>query len=198
MTSPDKSNGYEQIAARYIAGRGTDPDETGAVEVAEWGRTLPSGATVLDLACGTGVPISLALMNCGLNVYGVDASPSMVAAFRERFPGVPVQCSAVEESDFFGKKFDGVVAWGLMFLLEPETQYRLIAKVGAHLVSGGKFVFTAPWQTCMWKDLMTQRISISLGQEAYIDAIENAGMRVVGHNTDGGQNYYYLCEKDRG
>lgn len=195
MGNPDNSNGYEQVAQRYIEGRGTDPAETGAAEVAEWGRTLAAGATVLDLGCGTGVPISVALMNCGLNVYGVDASPSMVKAFRERFPGVPVQCAAVEDSDFFGSTFDGAVAWGLMFLLDADTQRRVIAKVGAALVSGGQFVFTAPWQIARWNDLMTKRQSVSLGRDAYAEALTAAGLTLTGSRTDEGENYYYFTEK---
>jgi hypothetical protein len=54
----------------------------------------------------------------------------MVAAFRTRFPGVPVECNDVVKSSFFGREFDGVVAWGLLFLLPPDAQAQLIAKVG--------------------------------------------------------------------
>jgi cyclopropane fatty-acyl-phospholipid synthase-like methyltransferase len=89
--------------------------------VAEWSQTLPSGATVLNLGCGTGVPISQALIERGFKVYGVDASPTIVAAFRARFPSVPVECAAVEDSDFFARTFDGVVAWGLFLLLDAES-----------------------------------------------------------------------------
>jgi 2-polyprenyl-3-methyl-5-hydroxy-6-metoxy-1,4-benzoquinol methylase len=64
---------------------------------------LSAGATVLDLGCGTGLPISQALIERGFNVYGVDASPTIVAVFRANFPNTPVECAAVEDSDFFGK-----------------------------------------------------------------------------------------------
>ena len=101
MTAPDKSNGYEAIAADFINGRGRNLTGVGATEVADWARVLPAGACVLDLGCGTGVPVSLALIERGLEVYGVDAAPTMVAAFTDRFPGCPVQCAAAEESDFF-------------------------------------------------------------------------------------------------
>ena len=83
--------------------------------MANWSQTLASGATVLDLACGTGVPISQALIERGFKVYGVDASPTIVAAFRARFPGVPVERAAVEDSNFFTRTFEGVVAWGSSF-----------------------------------------------------------------------------------
>lgn len=195
MANPDKSNGYEQVASLFIAGLGSDRLETAAPVVADWSRMLPGGATVLDLGCGTGVPISLALIECGFNVYGVDASPAMIAAFRARFPTCPVECAALEESDFFGRTFDGVVAWGLFFLLNPEVQRTSIAKVAAVLPANGRFLFTTPSQSCSWADLMTGRTSISLGYEAYRNALESKGMSLLGTHLDEVGNHYYFAQK---
>jgi cyclopropane fatty-acyl-phospholipid synthase-like methyltransferase len=195
VVNPDKSNGYEEVASAFIAGRGQDSSETGASVVAEWSQTLPGGATVLDLGCGSGVPISQALIERGVKVYGVDASPTMVAAFRARFPAVPIECAAVEESGFFDRTFDGVVAWGLFFLLEAEVQRRLVAKVAAALPSGGRFLFTAPSQACSWADAMTGRTSISLGYEAYRNALEAQGMKLVGTHRDEAENHYCFAQK---
>lgn len=195
VANPDKSNGYEGVASVFIAGRGRNSSGIGASVVADWSQTLPGGATVLDLGCGTGVPISQALIERGFNVYGVDASPAMVAAFRARFPTVSVECSAVEESAFFGRSFDGVVAWGLFFLLDAEVQCRLVARVAAVLPSGGRFLFTAPSQSCSWADAMTGRTSISLGYEAYRNALEAEGMSLVGTHRDEGENHYYFAQK---
>jgi SAM-dependent methyltransferase len=179
----------------HVKGRGRDSSETGASDVADWSRMLPSSATVLDLGCGTGVPISQALIERGFNVYGVDASPTMVQAFRARFPTVPIVCAAVEDSDFFGRTFDGVVAWGLFFLLDVEVQRKLIEKIGDVLRSGGRLLFTAPRQSCSWRDILTGRISISLGYEAYRNALEAEGMSLVGTHRDDAENYYYFAQK---
>jgi cyclopropane fatty-acyl-phospholipid synthase-like methyltransferase len=167
----------------------------GASVVAEWSRLLPAGATVLDLGCGTGIPISLTLIAGGCNVYGVDASASMTAEFRANFPTAPVQCVAVEDSDFFGRTFDGVVAWGLFFLLTAEVQLKLIAKVAAILPSGGRLLFTAPIEPSAWLDAMTERPSISLGHEAYRVALDVEGLTLVGTYVDDGQNYHYSALK---
>ncbi len=163
--------------------------------MADWSQMLPDGATVLDLGCGNGVPISEALIERRFNVYGVDASAKMVAAFRARFPTVPVECAAVEDSDFFRRAFDGVVAWGLFFLLDVEVQHRLIAKVAAVLPSGGRLLFTSPSQSCSWTDAMTGRTSISLGLDAYRNALEAEGMSLVGTHRDDGDNHYYFAHK---
>ena len=81
-----------------------------------WARTLPPGAAVVDLGCGPGFPITEVLLAEGLNVYAVDEAPSFVQAFQRNFPNIPVACEAVEHSTFFDRTFDGVVAWGLIFL----------------------------------------------------------------------------------
>jgi cyclopropane fatty-acyl-phospholipid synthase-like methyltransferase len=195
VANPDKSNGYEVVAQAFIAGRGSDSAETGGSDVAEWSQTLPPDATVLDLGCGSGVPISQVLIERGFHVYGVDASPTMVAAFRARFRDVRIECAAAEESDFFGRKFDGVVAWGLFFLLDPDVQRRLLAKVAAVLPSGARFLFTAPSQLCSWADIMTGRTSISLGYDAYRNAMEAESMSLLGTHCDNAGNHYYFAQK---
>jgi len=191
----DKSNGYEEIAPLFVPGRGSNTSGVGASVVAEWSQRLPRGAAILDLGCGTGVPISQVLIERGFKVYGVDASPSMVAAFQARFPNVPVECAAVEDSDLFGRTFDGAVAWGLFFLLDIGVQRRLIAKIAGVLARTGKLVFTSPSQESSWQDAMTGRTSISLGYEAYRQTLESAGMSLVGTRRDLGDNHYYIAEK---
>jgi SAM-dependent methyltransferase len=195
VATVDKSNGYEEIASIFIPGRGRNRSGVGASVVAEWSHLLPAGATILDLGCGTGIPISLTLIERGCNVHGVDASASMTAEFRANFPTAPVQCAAVEDSDFFGGTFDGVVAWGLFFLLSAEVQRKLIAKVAAVLPSGGRLLFTAPSQPCSWLDAMTEKTSISLGHEAYRVALDAEGMSLVGTYVHEGQNHHYSARK---
>ena len=75
------------------------------------------------------------------SVSGLDASPTLVAAFREQFPQASVICEAAESSSMFGDHFDAVVAIGLMFLLRPETQEEVIRRVGRALKAGGRFLF---------------------------------------------------------
>lgn len=194
-SDPDRSNGYEAIAPIYINGRGSNPSGIGASVVAQWSRRLPANADILDLGCGPGVPISHTFIERGFTVYGVDASPTMVAAFRERFPSMPVQCGAVEDSDFFGRTFDAVVSWGLFFLLAPEVQRSLIAKVAASLPSGGRFLFTSVREVCSWQDAMTEQLSVSLGEEAYRELLQRAGFSIEGTDRDAGSNFYFFAVK---
>jgi 2-polyprenyl-3-methyl-5-hydroxy-6-metoxy-1,4-benzoquinol methylase len=195
VANPDDSNGYDEVASSFISERGRQQSGIGASVVADWSKMLPDGAAVLDLGCGTGIPISQALIERGFSVYGVDASPRMIAAFRANFPTVSVECAAVEDSNLFGRTFDGVVAWGLLFLMDAEVQRRLLAKVAAILPSGGRLLFTAPRQRCSWADAMTGRASIALGHRVYRDILEAEGMSLVGTHRDEGENHYYFARK---
>jgi SAM-dependent methyltransferase len=196
--SEDGSNGYEGVASLYIAGRGTRPlvgDAVGAATVRAWAQAFPPGATVLDLGSGPGEPGTRILQETGLVTYAVDASSTMVAAFRERFPGVPIEQNTVEASAFFDRTFDGVLAWGLLFLLEPATQALLIEKVARALTPGGRFLFTAPREPLAWSDAMTDRPSRSLGAHTYERLLRNAGLTWVTDAYDEGGNYYYFVER---
>lgn len=187
----DPSRGWEAVAAEFAARR----SRIGAATVRAWARCLPPGATVLDLGCGDGVPISQALVEDGFEVYGIDASPTLVAAFRRRSPGAPAACEAVEPSSFFGRTFDGVVAVGLLFLLPAEAQRDLLHRVAAVLNRGGRFLFTAPAETGTWPDLLTGQPSLSLGVVAYRELLASAGLTCVGEYVDEGDNHYYDARK---
>jgi 2-polyprenyl-3-methyl-5-hydroxy-6-metoxy-1,4-benzoquinol methylase len=191
----DKSNGYEDNAATFIRCRSKGIDGVGAPSVRLWARSLPLNATVLDIGCGTGDPISKALVNEGLTVYGIDASPSMVQIFRQKFPNSPVACEAMEDSAFFNRQFDAIIAWGLMFLLPEEIQEMVIQKIAKALYAGGKLLFTAPSQKMKWHDAITERESKSLGAERYNELLNASGLALIEEFEDEGENHYYHASK---
>ena len=193
VMSADESNGYEALAERFMAARSTS---IGVAVLRQWSRGLTAGSAILELGCGHGVPVSQALIEEGFQLYGVDASPALIAAFRRRFPATPVECSSVRHSRYFDRKFHGVVAVGLMFLLSEEEQRSLIQKITAVLEPRGKFLFSSPEVPYIWKDEMTGRESISLGAAGYQEVFRNAGLRLTGTATDEGENFYYLSEKE--
>jgi cyclopropane fatty-acyl-phospholipid synthase-like methyltransferase len=150
---------------------------------------------MLELGCGHGIPISRALIEDGFVIYGVDASPSLLAAFCSRFPHVQVACEAVEDSRFFDRTFDAAIAVGLMFLLSADAQRALIGRVAQALNSGGRFLFTAPAEPRTWSDVLTGQTSLSLGAQVYKAFLADAGFTLVGEYRDEGENHYYDSRK---
>jgi SAM-dependent methyltransferase len=192
----DRSNGYEGVAAEFLVGRGSRRfTGVGVNVVRKWARTLPCRAAVIDLGCGSGSPITEVLVAEGLTVFGVDAAPSFVQAFRRNLPNIPVVCEAVQDSQFFDRTFDGVLAWGLMFLLSPQDQRQLIRKIADILVLGGHLLFTSPSEPMIWNDAMTGLESHSLGAEEYRRLLSTVGLSVTSEYEDEGQNHYFDVRK---
>lgn len=107
-----------------------------------------------------------------------------------------MECADVEDSHFFHRTFDGVVAWGLFFLLDAEVQRRLIKKIAGSLKSGGRLLFTAPKESGSFPpDIMTGRPQFSLGYEEYRKVLEDEGMSLLGTHRDIGENFYCFAQK---
>ena len=190
----DPSSGYEAVSMEFLARRGSSRTRSIAIGVKEtrkWARTLPRGSSVIDLGCGPGFPITVVLVEEGLHVFGVDAAPSLVAAFKRNLPGIPILCEAVQESGFFDRTFDAVMAIGLIFLLNIEDQHRLIQRFAKILVPGGRLLFTASAKQGVWNDLMTGLESTSLGTEQYRRLLGAAGLSVTNEYEDEGENHYF-------
>jgi SAM-dependent methyltransferase len=124
--------------------------------------------------------VSQVLMEAGVALYAVDSSPTLLRAFRQRFPAAEAECGAAEASTFFDRQFDGVVAVGLLFLLEPGAQRIVLAKVADALAPGGRCLFTAPRETATWRDAMTGRESRSLGVAEYEGLLRGRGLGAGG------------------
>lgn len=188
----DGSNGYEAAAGDFMIRRSP---LIGVETVREWAADFAPRANLLDLGCGNGKPITQVLVDSDFEVFGVDASARMIAALRTHLPSVQAECATVEKSGFFARTFDGVIAWGLVFLLPPETQALLIRKVARVLNEQGRFLFTAPRLACEWLDSLTGRTSISLGIDAYLKIFDAEGLILVDERQCEGGNHYYLTAK---
>jgi SAM-dependent methyltransferase len=120
------------------------------------GPPLEPGDTVLDLACGDG-GLAKFLLRHGLAYFGVDASPAMVAAARERLgdrarvergdvddftPSEPVEATTLfralyypRDREAFFRRVAGFTAKKLVFDLNPR-QYPP-AQIRAELAAAG-------------------------------------------------------------
>lgn len=188
----DNSAGWDAVSDQFMAIR----SNVGAALVLAWARDrLPRSATILDIGCGSGVPIAQVLVNDGFSVWGVDASPSLIAAYQRNLPDMPAVCEPAQTSTFFNRTFVGVVSIGLLFLLDEDEQRQLLTHVANVLEPGGRFLFSAPREVCRWRDTLTERVSMSLGEDAYGAHLASIGLRLDGCRSDEGGNNYYEAIK---
>lgn len=190
----DRSEGWDGVAEQFMTAR----SGIGTSLVRSWARDhLPPSATVVDVGCGSGVPIAQALVEAGFAVFGIDASPILMAAFRCRFPDAPSACEAAQDSAFFHRRFDAAVSIGLLFLLSADDQRKLLGRVADALAPGGRFLFSAPRERCEWIDMLTGWRSMSLGEQTYQRLLETSGLHLVGCRVDEGGNNYFDAVKPR-
>lgn len=106
------------------------------------GRSVPP---VLELACGTG-RLTIPVAQSGVEIVGLDLSPSMLAHARAKAHAAGLAIEFVEgdcRSFDLGRKFALIfMAFNSMqHLHDYESLSGLFANVRKHLVEGGRFVF---------------------------------------------------------
>ena len=184
---------YEKFAYDFLQKR--DQSLIGSKVVLRWAHTLPKEAEVIEIACGGGYPITKSLMEAGLKIWAIDSSKTFIEKFQSRFPDIPAKCESIQDSDFFGKKFDAALAVGFLFLLPEHEQAIAIKRVSDILLPGGKFLFTAPVETGSWQDMNTGIDCISLGYDKYTEILQDSGFLIKSTFEDQGKNNYFEVEK---
>jgi SAM-dependent methyltransferase len=188
---------YDLIADWYATER-VGPG--GMPEIESLIAMLPGAATVLDVGCGNGIPLTKALLAAGCKVVGVDSSPRMLERFQSNCPGTPFICSPIQSADLQGQLFDASVAWGVLFHQPHDEQRKAIAKVASALKPGGSFLFTSGDQDGDKQGEPMNGVPFhywSFTIEGYRELLAQNGMTLVDVHRDAGQNTYYLAAKQR-
>ena len=108
---------------------------------------------------------------------------------------MPAVCESAQNSTLVDRTFVGVVSIGLFFLLDEDDQRKLLTHVANGLEPGGRFLFSAPREVCRWRDTLTGRVSMPLGEDAYAAHLTSTGLRLDDCRSDGGGNKYYEVSK---
>ncbi len=140
---------------------------------------------VLDLGCGTGVPVAGHLIDSGLDVTGVDAAPAMIAKAGSRFPGATWLVRDMRGLDL-SQAFDAILAWDSFFHLTPDDQRAMFAVFGAHAAAGALLLFTSGPSAgvAMGKLYGHDLYHASLSAEEYRELLGRHGFAVVRHSIE--------------
>jgi trans-aconitate methyltransferase len=103
--------------------------------------TLPDGGvTVLDLGCGSGAPVAKYLVECGLQVTGVDSSPTLISLCRGRLPDHEWMVGDMRLLQL-SRRFHGILAWDSFFHLTPDDQRRMFDVFALHAAPSAALMF---------------------------------------------------------
>jgi SAM-dependent methyltransferase len=186
---------YDLIADWYASDRDLN---VGVPEVTALAASLEPGARVLDIGCGTGVPLTRALLSRGFELVGVDSSARMLERFRANCPGVPFHCCPIQSCDLGQEGFDAAIAWGVLFHLPHDEQEKAIARVARMLKPGGRFLFTSGDEDGSIEGAPMNGVAFhywSFGVQGYRRLLAAHGLELLDTHADSGRNTYYLAIK---
>ncbi len=139
--------GYDHMAEAYLASKGTLGSAVEAL-LDDLTRGLDREATILDLGCGAGVPVTRWLAE-RFRTVGVDRSARQLALARREVPGATFIRGDMVEVDFPPGTFAAIVSLYAIIHLPREEHPALLARLARWLAPGGGFLAT--WPLAAWE-----------------------------------------------
>ncbi len=133
------ADGYDAIAERYLAWSDLRPSPARLRYLALALDQIPSGSDVLELGCGAGVPMTVALAE-DRAVTGVDISATQLEMARRNVPNATFIRADMTMLAFEPASFDAVVAFYSLTHVPREEQGELLARIRHWLRPGGLFL----------------------------------------------------------
>lgn len=99
------------------------------------------GGAVADVGCGPG-HVTAHLRSLGLDAFGVDLSPEMVALARAEHPGVRFEEGSMAALGLPDASLGGVVARYSIIHTPPQLRPAVLAELRRVLVPGGRLLLT--------------------------------------------------------
>lgn len=136
---------------------------------------LPQQPTVLDLGCGTGVPIARYLIDQRCRMTGVDASSAMITMAADRFPEHGWLVADMRSLDL-NRKFGGIIAWDSFFHLTQADQRRMFPMFKHHAAPRAALMFTSGPSA-------GEEIGSYRGEPLYHASLDSAEYRMLLHDN---------------
>lgn len=146
---------------------------------------LKADASVLDLGCGSGMPVAQHLIQHGMCVTGADTSPTMISLCRERFPEQEWIVADMREASL-ARRFDGILGWDSFFFLDPDSQRRMFDTFAAHAAPRCVLMFnTGPrYGEAIGEYRGEPLYHASLDPEEYRSLLGRVGFEVLDHRVE--------------
>jgi len=179
-TQPSVIDVYQRHGEAWAARRGGDLVEGPWLD--RFCALLPAGGAVLDIGCGSGVPIGRELVRRGFDLVGVDATPAMLSLFQCNLPGTAAHLIDMRALSL-DRHFSGLLAWDSFFHLSPDDQRPMFARFRAHAAPGAALMFTSGSEegSAIGKLEGDPLYHGSLDPADYRALLDAAGFEVVAH-----------------
>ncbi|MBC8207451.1 MAG: class I SAM-dependent methyltransferase [Kiritimatiellales bacterium] len=193
---------YDGFAPEYDRGRALFDNQSQLAMLAE---CIPGSADVLDVGCGSGMPVLNFSPERGDRVTGADISPAMLALAAQHVPAAQLIQADSAELNFNEKSFDLIVSFYSLFHLEVERQLQAFARFFGMLRPEGLACFTlasekytGALEFCGTKVFAGVELPYGhITPAAYREHLEEMGFTIesIEHRTIGGETMLWVLVK---
>ncbi len=132
-------NSYNKIIDNWVQARNNSIINKPIIDFAD---KININGNILDIGCGTGLPIAKYLSDRNFSIIGIDTSDKMLEIAKYN----RIENAQFLLCDFFNfdsnERFDGIIAWDSLFHLPKQRQKDIYEKVYNLLNPSGFFLFT--------------------------------------------------------
>ena len=128
---------YDRCASEYASQRSARP----WAEINLIAGRLEPGSRILDVGCGSGIPVVKELAD-NFSVTGIDISSSMIAMARENVSTARFIHADVTETEFPEDSFDAIVSYYAIFHIPRQEHRELFRRFAGWIRPGGLLLFT--------------------------------------------------------
>lgn len=171
--------GYNKCAIDYSKHRDLFANEKYLEDLA---KNLSEGASILDIGCGSGIPIDKYLLKKGFNVTGIDISDEQIKLARNNLPQGNFLVKDMTDANFSENSFDAVVSFYAIFHIPKEEHLLLFKKLNSFIKSGGFLLITmgaGEWEGTEDDFHGTKMFWSHFGREKNIELVKEAGFEII-------------------
>ncbi|MYS87574.1 class I SAM-dependent methyltransferase [Embleya scabrispora] len=176
---------YDAVATEYTEYARTDLankplDRAQLAAFAEFVGSAHAGTgSVADVGCGTG-RITAHLRELGLDVFGIDLSPGMIAVARREHPDLRFEVGSMTDLDLPDGSLAGLVAWYSIIHVPVEQLPGVFAEFHRVLAPGGRLLLAFQVGD------EPLRLTEAFGRAVSLDFHRRRPERIAGLVTDAG------------
>jgi ubiquinone/menaquinone biosynthesis C-methylase UbiE len=156
---------------------------------------LSPGSKILDLGCGSGIPIDKYLLEKDFEVTGVDISEEQINLAKKNLPKGDFFVGDMSEIDFPASSFNAVVSFYAIFHLPKEEHLSVLKNIFNILKPGGYLLITMgsnDWEGTE-KDFHGVKMFWShYGREKNLELVKSAGFNILNEEIDTSGNEKHL------
>src|SRR3989344_4256049 len=139
MKSDLVRHGYNKVAEDYSSSRDVFKSNKYLDRLIE---LLPANATILDIGCGSGVPVDRYLLDRGHGVIGLDISEKQIELAKRNNPQAMYEVRDMQELKPSEYSVDAIVSFYAIFHTPRENHLKLLKTLSFYLKERGLLLIT--------------------------------------------------------